>query len=87
MRLESVRPSPRKFYNDRTIYEGIGQIIPEDNQLLGIPVLCDFGEARFGQEFYEGMIQPFMYQAPEVVFKIPWSYPADVWNAGLMVGI
>ena len=85
--LETSRPAPCKVYNDQVIYSGVGQIIPEDIQLLGIPVLCDFGEARLGQEYYKVPIQPFMYQAPEVVFEIPWSYPADVWNAGLMVSI
>ena len=85
--LESVRPSPRKIYSNRIIYEGVGQVIPEDKRLLGTPVLCDFGEARFGQKYYEDPIQPFMYQAPEVVFKIPWSYPADIWNAGVMASV
>ena len=80
-----MRPSARKIYGDRIIYNAADQVVPEDNQLLGVPVLCDFGEARFGQESYDDTIQPFMYQAPEVVFVIPWSYPADVWNAGVMV--
>jgi hypothetical protein len=81
---EAIRPSARKIYGDRTIYRGPDQVIP---QLLGVPVLCDFGEARFGRECYHDSIQPFMYQAPEVVFMIPWSYPADIWNAGVMVSI
>jgi len=37
--------------------------------------------------YYDGPIQLLMYQAPEVVFQIPWSYPVDIWNGGLMVGI
>ena len=81
---ESIRPSARKISGDRIIYRGPDQAVP---QLLGVPVLCDFGEARFGQECYDDSIQPFMYQAPEVVFMIPWSYPADIWNAGVMVSI
>ena len=84
--FERIHPSVRKIYSDRTIYSGV-HVIPEDPQLLGVPVLCDFGEARFGQECYNDPIQPFMYQAPEVVFMIPWSYPADVWNAGVMVSL
>ena len=85
--LEIERPSPRKIYCDRIIYDGFGQVMPEDGQLLGIPILCDFGEARFGQDYYDGPIQPFMYQAPEVVFKASWSYPTDIWNAGVMVSV
>ena len=50
---ESIYPSARKIYSDRTIYRAPDQIIP---QLLGAPVLCDFGEARFGQECYEEFI-------------------------------
>jgi len=85
--LELERPSPRKIYSDRIIYDGVGQVIPEDKRFLGVPVLCDFGEARFGQDCYEDTIQPFTFQAPEVVFKAPWYYPADIWNAGAMVRI
>ena len=43
---EINRPLARKIYSDRTIYCTTDQVVP---QLLGVPVLCDFGEARFGR--------------------------------------
>ena len=48
-------------------------------------VLCDFGEARFGDEFHIDEIQPAVFRAPEVVLRLGWSYPADIWNAALLV--
>ena len=82
--LEDIYPSARKIYSDRTIYRRPDYAI---SRPIGVPVLCDFAEARFGRDCYDDPIQPFMYQAPEVVFSIPWSYPADIWNAGVMVSV
>ncbi|TFY61482.1 hypothetical protein EVG20_g7037 [Dentipellis fragilis] len=82
--LECSSPAPRKVADDRIIYKTHGQIGPADPRKHGIPVLCDFGEAFFGQEHYQEMIQPHHYRAPEVIFEIPWSYPVDIWNVGLM---
>ena len=50
-------------------------------------MLCDFGEARFGE--YDDMvdIQPFQYRAPEVIFDIPWDEKVDIWSVGVMVCI
>jgi len=50
-------PFTSQIYSDSIIYDEVGQIIPEDRRLLGIPVLCDFGEPHF-----EDPIQPFMFQ-------------------------
>ncbi|KAA1478286.1 kinase-like protein [Dentipellis sp. KUC8613] len=83
--LERTSPAPRKMVGDRIIYKTHGQIGPADPRKHGIPVLCDFGEAFFGQEYYQEMIQPHHYRAPEVIFDIPWSFPVDIWNAGLML--
>ncbi|KAF8803221.1 kinase-like protein, partial [Phlegmacium glaucopus] len=51
----------------------------------GQPVLCDFGEARFGE--YDNMadIQPYQYRAPEVIFDIPWDEKVDIWSVGVMI--
>ncbi len=34
---------------------------------------------------YTEDIQPYVYRAPEVILDIPWSYPMDIWNVGVMV--
>ncbi|KAE8162112.1 kinase domain protein [Aspergillus tamarii] len=54
------------------------------NDLWGQPVLCDLGEARIGNS-YKGNIQPDIYKAPEVLFDMPWSFSADIWNVGVMI--
>ena len=79
---ELSNPSPRKVEGDRVIYVSRGLKLPERH---GRPVLCDFGEARFGQDRYTDDIQPYVYRAPEIILDIPWTYSVDIWNAGVMV--
>lgn len=50
----------------------------------GHPVLCDLGEARYGGQSYTELIQPLVYRAPEVLLDMPWTFSADIWNAGVM---
>ena len=78
-----ANPSPRKAIGDDFIIESRGLRIDRDP---GRPVLCDFGEARYGQATYTDEIQPWAYRAPEVMLKIPWSFSADIWNVGVLVG-
>ena len=66
---ELRNPSPRKVNGDRIIYESRGLRLPKKT---GPPVLCDFGEARYGKATYTDDIQPYVYRAPEVILDIPW---------------
>lgn len=50
----------------------------------GVPLLADFGEARLGDE-HEGLIQPDIYRAPEVILGSRWTAKVDIWNVGVMV--
>ncbi|KAL0959534.1 hypothetical protein HGRIS_011247 [Hohenbuehelia grisea] len=77
-------PSNRKVDGERIIYVTCPFELPSGLENFGVPVLIDYGEARFGQDTYMDRIQPYMYQAPEVIFNVPWSYSADIWNAGVM---
>lgn len=77
---EKAEPCPRKIDGNRIIY-----ISRELGDLRGPPVLCDFGEARYGKEVYNELIQPFVYRAPEVDLQIPWSNKVDIWNVAAMV--
>ncbi|KAL5348412.1 hypothetical protein ACLOAV_006895 [Pseudogymnoascus australis] len=52
---------------------------------LGRPILCDFSLARNGQIEHRHDIQPDPYRAPEVILEMPWGYPVDIWNVGVMV--
>ena len=81
---EMAEPSPRKVNDDCIIYESRPQSVPKEQ---GRPILIDFGEARFGSRTYTDDIHPYQYRAPEVILDIPWSFSADIWNLGVMVGL
>ncbi|MCJ1398649.1 hypothetical protein MMC11_001850 [Xylographa trunciseda] len=78
---EKKIPSPRKVNGDRVIYTSQQLKIPGTH---GRPVLCDFGEARFGGEGYDDDIQPYIYRAPEVILHKRWNNKVDIWNVGVM---
>lgn len=81
---EISNPSPRKLVGDQTIYCSRKLGIPKKH---GRPVLADFGEARFGSSTgtYSGIAQPFIYRAPEVIFRMPWDEKIDIWNLATLV--
>lgn len=76
-KAESTKPAARKetsdaiIYVSRTLVSGIAPIF-----------LCDFGEARIGSEF-QGLAQPCVYRAPEVILDMRWGAPVDMWSVGL----
>lgn len=82
---EMAEPSPRKLIGDRTIFASQRLAIPQNH---GRPVLADFGEARFGSTgTYCGIVQPFIYRAPEVLLRMPWDEKIDIWNLATLVGV
>ncbi|KAL3468153.1 kinase-like domain-containing protein [Aspergillus heterothallicus] len=50
----------------------------------GRPILCDFGQARFGSNTYFRDIQPYIYRAPKVLLRICWNEKVDIWNVGVL---
>ncbi|KAG6835511.1 hypothetical protein H0H93_000695 [Arthromyces matolae] len=57
-------PSPRKELEDgRIIYVSRPLEMPETP---GLPVLCDFGSAAWGEETHTGNVQPKLYRSPEI---------------------
>lgn len=82
-RQEMASPSSRKINGDQIIYTS-RPLVPRIYD-YGRPVLCDLGEARFGD--YDPMqdIQPYQYRAPEVILDIPFSEKVDIWNVGVLV--
>ncbi|KZT20468.1 putative CDK4/6 [Neolentinus lepideus HHB14362 ss-1] len=82
--LEAREPSPRKIEGERVVHTTPYVAISDDITNI---VLSDFGETRPGDTstIYYDDIQPFPYRAPEVVLEIPFSYPVDIWNAGVML--
>ena len=80
---ELTSPGARKIEGDRVIYTSKPLVPPVYN--YGRPVLCDFGEARFGEFDNMADIQPYQYRAPEVILDIPWDEKVDIWSVGVMV--
>ncbi|KAI0687183.1 CMGC/SRPK protein kinase [Cytidiella melzeri] len=79
--LES--PSPRKVIDGRVIHTSRPLVPPIYN--YGQPVLCDFGEARFGDYDTAADIQPYQYRAPEIILDMHFTPMVDIWNVGVMV--
>ncbi|KGO67791.1 hypothetical protein PITC_048770 [Penicillium italicum] len=78
---EKSNPSPRKVVGNRVIYAS-RELKTTDNH--GRPVLCDFGQARFGSARYCGDIQPYTYRAPEVLLRTTWDEKVDIWNLAVL---
>ena len=78
---EMADPSPRKIYKDHAIYATRVSELPPPT----VPVLCDFGEARFGREAYCEHAIPDLYRAPEILLRIEWNEKIDIWALGLVV--
>ncbi|KAJ5706945.1 hypothetical protein N7488_006746 [Penicillium malachiteum] len=76
---ESRQPSLQRDINEsHTIYQS-----RRFRRALkhGLPILCDFGEARVGRVHESGpFIQPHVYRAPGVIFEMPWGRDVDIWN-------
>ncbi|EPQ57707.1 kinase-like protein, partial [Gloeophyllum trabeum ATCC 11539] len=81
---EAREPSPRKVDGEHVVHTTSVAMYPDD--ITGI-VLTDFGETRPGDAstLYNDDIQSLPYRAPEVLLDIPFWYPVDVWNAGVML--
>lgn len=80
-------PSPTKPIDEtRTIYGSRKLDLPQEGNLWGQPVLCDFGEARIGQP-HKGLIQPEQYRAPEVLFDMEWGSSVDIWSVAALVSL
>ncbi|KAF7871896.1 hypothetical protein EAF04_004003 [Stromatinia cepivora] len=81
-RAEMMNPSPRKFINGIPIYASRRFGLP---RTFGDVVLSDFGSVVRGDEDRIHDAQPNIYRSPEVMLKVKWSYPIDIWNVGVMI--
>ncbi|KAJ7666896.1 CMGC/SRPK protein kinase [Mycena polygramma] len=77
-------PTPRKEIDGRIIYLSRQLEMPNAGR-IGLPVLCDFGSAVWGEQTHETDAQPDIYRSPEVLLDVPWSYEIDIWNVGCMI--
>ncbi|KAK4149938.1 hypothetical protein C8A00DRAFT_37469 [Chaetomidium leptoderma] len=75
---EILAPAARKQDDDRFIY--VSRYILGG---AGALTICDFGQARIGSE-HTGPAMPLPYRAPEVILKMDWGSPVDLWTVGLL---
>ncbi|KAK2765391.1 hypothetical protein FQN54_008237 [Arachnomyces sp. PD_36] len=74
------QPAPRKVLDDRIIYAT--RRIPLTGSL---PIITDFGEARFRSEASPGEnIMPDVYRAPEVILRMEWDIWVDIWSVAMV---
>ncbi|KAL4891318.1 kinase-like domain-containing protein [Aspergillus ambiguus] len=81
---ETTDPSPRKAKDNYTIYQSHPFRRKKGWSGFGMPILSDFGEARIG-EVHDGLVQPDIYRAPEVILGMSWTAKVDIWNVGVLI--
>lgn len=86
IREQEANPAPFQEHRGRPVYESR----PDFGRLrkgVGFVKLTDFGLAVRGDKSTTNRrdIQPLEYTTPEVMLQAGWSYPADIWNLGLVV--
>lgn len=76
---EAATPSPQKEAGDRVIYKS-RYLISGNGQLT----ISNVSQARIGR-VQTGQVMPLLYRAPEVILKMPWGKPIDMWSVGMLV--
>ncbi|KAH6622413.1 CMGC protein kinase [Boeremia exigua] len=78
---EMSNPSARKL-GEYPVYASRGFKYPNG---FGDIKLGDFGAAERGDKKQTHGVQPAQIRCPEILFDRGWSYPADIWNVGVLV--
>lgn len=85
---EAHHPSARKMPDShgRIIYQSRRDFggAPTD-AVIASAKITDIGLADWGDERHNHAIQCNAFTAPEVILAATWSYPADIWNLGVML--
>jgi serine/threonine-protein kinase SRPK3 len=73
-------------HTGRVIYESRGDFdeVPTD-EVIRSAKITDIGLAEWGDQQNNKPIQSNAFTAPEVILTAGWSYPADIWNLGVML--
>ena len=82
------QPTPRKMADShgRIIYESCTDFGDQPTELIiSGTKITDIGLAEWGDEYHNTPIQSNAFTAPEVILTAGWSYPADIWNLGVML--
>ncbi|RMZ82758.1 hypothetical protein DV738_g1546, partial [Chaetothyriales sp. CBS 135597] len=86
---EQDHPAPRKAPDShgRVIYKSCSDFggTPDIEEMITTAKIIDLGLAELGDEKHNHAIQSNAFTAPEVLLAAGWSYPADIWNFGVML--
>jgi serine/threonine-protein kinase SRPK3 len=82
----SKNPPARKHLDHgRVIYESRSSFGPAPtDDVIKSAKITDIGLAEWGDQENNKPIQSNAFTAPEVILTAGWSYPADIWNLGVM---
>ncbi|KAL2848820.1 kinase-like protein [Aspergillus pseudoustus] len=69
-----------KDIKDAPIYQSRTPML----EFSGIPILTDFGQVRDATGTNQKWCMSDLYRAPEILLQLPWSFPVNVWSAGVM---
>ena len=47
--------------------------------------LVDFGSAVYQYAWHASVVSTRHYRAPEIILRLGWSYPCDVWSVGCIL--
>ena len=79
-------PACKKLPHDKFIYESRSYFggAPSE-EVIKSAKITDIGLADWGNQLNNRPIQSNAFTAPEVILTAGWSYPADIWNLGVML--
>jgi len=93
-----ANPSPRKApdsHDGHVIYKSCSDLLLQGNnpptdsiteEVLASTKITDIGLAEWGDRgLQHRAIQSNAFTCPEVLLGVGWSYPADIWNLGVMM--
>lgn len=84
---EFEEPLPQKHREDGgIIYLSRNEYGPPKKQ-TGLVVITDLDMAICGDSLQEGCIAAEIYRAPESILGSGFTFSADIWNLGVMVGL
>jgi serine/threonine-protein kinase SRPK3 len=89
VQYQADHPLPRKMpdHHGRVIYKssskfGDGTV---SDEVIKSAKITDIGLAEWGAEENNKSIQSNAFTCPEVILTAGWTYPADIWNLGVMI--
>jgi serine/threonine-protein kinase SRPK3 len=84
--LEENPPARKEVAHGKYIYKSRSKFnnAPSD-QVIKSAKITDIGLAEWGDQHNTKGIQSNAFTAPEVILTAGWSYPADIWNLGVML--